>query len=255
MVIKSAFKIAILEIKNIYSKSIFGVLWFFINPLLFFGAYYFFCVEILGFKVLDMNKMDSFFYIAFGLSSFLFFSYSLLPACSGLIGSLDLFKNTSYDPFAYVLKYIFLALFSYIPIITLCVIIKSIFISYIGFWFILAFVYYLFLYVIFMLSIVLLASGISVFFRDLVNILQLVVYSIMFISPFGIRGIQLEQKSMIAYYFNPLNYFIVPFQEIIFFKSLPSLSSIIITTIAVIMLYLLSVRFFNTVKVYMSDHA
>ena len=255
MLIKSAIKVSFLDIKSMYSKSILGVFWFFFNPILFFMSYYFFCVEMMGFQINGLSKMDSFLYITLGLSSFLFLSNALLPACNGLVGSLDLFKNTSYDPVSFLIKFIFLSLFTYIPLLTLCISGKFLFLSTISAYSFLLFIIYLSIFILFVASLVFLFSGISVFIRDFLNILQCVIYCIMFVSPFGMRGNALVEKSAFIYYLNPINYFIVPFQDIIFYDSPPPLERTLILAAVVLLLFYISKKFFDAVKVYMSDHA
>lgn len=189
------------------------ILYYFLYLIIFFSVY------MLGSLQEGLDRYSSFLFISINLSTFLIFSNSTITASNSFIGSLELFRGSSYSPFLFIIKYIVIACATYIPIITIAFVLR--------FWFytdftLLATIYVFLIYVlliVFVVSITLIVSALSIVIRDLLNILQWSMFCLMFISPLGFRGDILYTKSKALYYLNPLNYFFIPIQRVFFAKA------------------------------------
>lgn len=189
-----------------YRGSILGFLWSFLNPFLIIITISF----VFG-NLFNKPLFDYFLLVSAGMIPWLIFSNSLTMGCRSLINNESVLRKLYVPKFLFPLSSCVSIFIEYILIIIFFIA----FVSYVnGFNYSYLFVFLtLSLYFIFIFSVVLSISVLTVFFRDLENIIVALVQVLFFLTPILYDKTSLLKGLDTLVLINPLTYFIEGFKN------------------------------------------
>jgi len=203
------------DIKTKYAGSILGYFWLLFFPVLFLSMYAF--VYIMIFKV-RLNMLSPYEYVLVifsGLIPFLSFSESLGRGVQAVTANANLIKNTLFPieliPIQITLSSQVLQLVGFLGITVILLLLNKLDITI----FLLPIVWIL--QIIFTIGILWILSALNVFFRDISNIIPIIVLMLMMISPIAYTEDMIPENLRVILHLNPLYYLIILYQKILIF--------------------------------------
>lgn len=210
------------ELRGRYKGSVLGFLWTFINPLLQLVVYTF------VFSVIMPSTLDKYYLHLFvGLVPWLFFSGSITGGCVSILTQKDMVKKIYFPreimPISYVTSGFVNMLFCFI------VIFAVILFSGVGFNFnaILCLPVVMIVEYIMSLGCAMLASALTVYFRDLEYILGIVTMAWMYFTPVLYPLDMVPEGLQPLYNLNPMTPVITAYRDILYYRQLPQFSTLI----------------------------
>lgn len=232
------------EIRGRYMGTMLGIAWTIAYPFLFLGLYASVYGAILGVRVANMTPYDYILLIFSGLIPFIGFSEALTMTTHSVVANKSLLKNTLFPIELLPIK----------AVLASCV---SMLVGFIGLvialWvhghfgpsqFLL--VYVVVLQITFTIGLGWILSALNVFFRDLGQVIGIMVLFLMIISPIGYTSDMIPQKLKLLAYANPLYYFIELYRQALFGGV--SLIMLIGFSLASIAIFVLGHMFFVRLK-------
>lgn len=210
------------DLRGRYKGSVLGFLWTFINPLLQLAVY------TLVFSILLRNNIDKYYLFLFvALVPWIFFSGSLTTGSVSILSQKDMVKKIYFPrevlPISYVTSCFVNMLFSFIIIFVV------VFISGTGFSLralaLLPFV--MIVEYIFALGVTFLSSAITVYFRDLEHILGIISMAWLYLTPIMYSVDIIPDKYLTLFMLNPMTPIIVAYRDIIYYKQVPQISTLL----------------------------
>lgn len=190
------------DFKTKYKRSVLGVFWSFLNPLLTMSVQYIVFSTIFKSDIFNYPA-----YLLIGVVTFNFFSESCGMALGSIIGNASLITKVYMPKYIYPLTRVLSSMInlgiSLIPLLIVCVFTgvqfqKSMILS----------IYFLLCVVIFSLGLGLVLSSSMVFFRDTQFLWSVLVMIWMYLTPLFYPESILPEKFKIVLYCNPLYHFI-----------------------------------------------
>ncbi|ADU91935.1 Wzm family protein [Taylorella equigenitalis 14/56] len=245
------FNTTLRELQSRNAGSILGVFWLVIYPVLFLAMYAFIYLMVFKIRLAIMSPYEYVMLIFCGLIPFLSFAESLSRGVGAVTSNSSLIKNTLFP----------------IELIPVNVVLSSKVILLVGFLMLLGVMiyfhkvgYYYFylplvilLQILFTIGVTWIISALNVFFRDLGQIISLVVLMLMMISPIAYTEDMIPQELKSVLYVNPLYYLIVLYQKIFMFNSIDYKLLGIFAAIALVT-FIIGYYFFIKLKGVFSDY-
>jgi lipopolysaccharide transport system permease protein len=239
------------DIKTKNAGSALGYAWLVLYPLLFLGMYAIVYLMIFKVRLQVLSPYEYILLIFCGLIPFLSFSESLGRGVGAVSSNANLIKNTLFPiefiPVNIVLssQIILIIGFTVLSFITL----------YLGklgwnYWFI--FIVF-FDQILFTIGVVWILSACNVFFKDLGQIISVVILMLMMISPIAYTEDLIPEALRSMLYFNPLYYLIILYQKILIFNTL-DIKLLGIFTVLAFLHFVLGYYFFTKLKGVFSDY-
>jgi len=170
------------EIKGRFAGSMGGLLWNFIHPILMLVVYLFVFVYIFKMRVgSEAGAGTSVVYLIAGLFPWIMIAEGLSRGTSSLIENANLIQKTSFPVEILPAKAVIAPLFSYGIAILMLSAYKMIFSGSFAFFLILPFIFLL--QVIFTLGIAFFTATLTVFFRDVMQIMQVIINFWIYLTP------------------------------------------------------------------------
>lgn len=222
------------DLRGRYKGSALGFLWTFLNPLLQLVVY------SIVFSTIFRNNIEKFYlYLFIGLLPWMFFSSSLTVGSVSVISSKDMVKKIYFPrevlPIAYVTSSFVNMLLCFL-VVFIVMIIGGIDPNSTFHWTALLYLPIVMIveYVL-ALGFAMLASALTVYFRDLEHILGIITMAWMYATPilYDVRMIQniLVEKGMgnlmHLYMLNPMTPIIVAYHQILYYGQAPDLSTLL----------------------------
>lgn len=204
------------DLKSKNAGSMLGYLWLILYPVLFLGMYAF--VYLMIFKI-RLNVMSPYEYVLLifcGLIPFLSFAEALSRGVGAVTSNSNLIKNTLFPiefvPVNIVLSSQVLLIVGFSMLTIVMIYLEKVGLNYI-------FLIYVFvLQLLFTIGLVWILSAINVFFRDLGQIIGIIVLMLMMISPIAYTQDMIPESMRSFLYLNPLYYMIILYQKIFMFN-------------------------------------
>ncbi len=226
------------KVKN--EGSLLGILWYLLDPILFF-------VVILFVKGAISNSIIEKYpaYLFIGLILFNLFSSSTNSAIKSIQGNANLIKSTRINREVFVIsnviETIFEHFFELLILISILIFLK---INLIGLIFYpIIFIFYIF----FITGFSFILSVLGVYINDLKNIWPVITRILWFVTPI-FYNIKVEDYTMKIIGLNPIYYFIETVREILIYNNIPSIKNILIITIPSILILIIGIVFFEKNK-------
>ncbi|WP_037368662.1 ABC transporter permease [Selenomonas ruminantium] len=204
------------DIKKKYRRSVLGVVWSMLNPLLMM------IITAMVFSTLFRFNVENYvLYLLIGQVTFTFFSESTNFAMGSILENGSLIKKV------YVPKY----LFPFSRVVSSCVnllftipaiIIMMVYTGQIPDWHIITFLLPLLLMLIFCLGVGLILSAGVVYFRDMFHLYGVVLTGLNYATPIFYPEQIVPQEYRFLLDYNPLYYFVRSFREVLYSGGMPS---------------------------------
>lgn len=207
------------DLKTKNAGSILGVAWLVFYPVIFLALYAF--IYLMVFKV-RLNMLSPYEYVMLifaGLIPFLSFAEALGRGVNAVTSNSNLIRNTLF-PIEFIPVNIVISsqVILFVGFIMLTVALASI--NKIG-WHLLYVPLVMVIQFIFTLGVVWIISSLNVFFKDLGQVISLIVLMLMMISPIAYTEDMIPETLRGFLYFNPLYYLIIIYQNLFLFNNFP----------------------------------
>jgi ABC-type polysaccharide/polyol phosphate export permease len=207
------FNLAKNDFWNKYASSQLGIFWAFVQPLLTVLVYWF--VFQVGFRVVPVDNVPYLLWLLCGLVPWFFFSEALINSTNSLLEYSYLVKKVVFKisilPIVKIISSLFVHLF-------FLIFIEYVFIFY-GFIptvYNIQIVYYLFCMISLLVSLTYLTSSVVIFFRDLSQIIAIVMQFGVWLTPIMWRPEMFSDKYQNIFKINPLYYITEGYRDSLF---------------------------------------
>lgn len=223
-----------------YKKSILGFLWSFIDPLIQLGVYTFL------FTIIMPTGIPNFHICLFvALVPWLFISACLTGGCMCIVGQQDMIKKIYFPrevlPISFVTAQLVNMLFSFI-IVFFVLIISGYALSWKA---MLLFPLVVVMEYILALGITFLASAITVYLRDMQQVLGALSLILMYASPIIYTLELVPQQYRLIYMINPITRVIIAYRDILYYGRVPELSNMLFGFIESIIILVIGILVFK----------
>ena len=206
------------DLKSKNAGSILGVFWLVLYPIIFLGMYAFVYLMVFKIRLHIMSPIEYVLLIFCGLIPFLSFSEALGRGVNAVTSNSNLIKNTLF-PIEFVPVNIVLSSQVLLLVGFSLLFVVMIYLHKIG-WSYLFLPYIIILQILFTIGIVWFISAINVFFKDLGQIISIIILMLMMISPIAYTEDMIPESLRIVLYINPLYYMIILYQKIFMFDTI-----------------------------------
>jgi lipopolysaccharide transport system permease protein len=239
------------DVKTKNAGSALGYAWLLLYPLLFLGMYAIVYLMIFKIRLEVLSPYEYVLLIFCGLIPFLSFAEALSRGVTAVSSNANLIKNTLF-PIEFIPINIVLSsqVILFVGFIILSLI--TLFMGNLGwnYWFIFI---VLFEQLLFTIGLVWILSAVNVFFKDLGQIISIIILMLMMISPIAYTEDMIPEGLRVVLYFNPLYYLILLYQKILMFNQI-DWKLLSIFTILSIAHFVLGYYFFTKLKGVFSDY-
>ncbi len=228
-----------------YKKSFLGFAWSFIDPLIQLFVYTFLFTVIMPTGIPDFHIC-----LFVALVPWLFFSTCLTGGCMSIVGQQDMIKKIYFPrevlPISFVSAQFVNMLLSFIIVFVV------LFVSGYGLNFkaILMFPLIVIMEYILVLGITFLFSSITVYFRDMQQVLGALSLILMYASPVIYTLDLVPQQYRVYYMLNPMTRVIVAYRDILYYRRFPELSNIALGFAESIFILIIGVMVFRKLNKY-----
>lgn len=222
------------ELRGRYKGSVLGFLWTFVNPLLQLSVY-----TIVFSNIIRMNIEKYYLFLFVALIPWIFFQSSLTSGSSCVLNQKDMVKKIYFPrevlPIAHVTTNFVNMILCFVVIFAVLAFsgIKPHFIAILYLPIIMLVEYIL------SLGIALLASSITVYFRDLEHILGIVGMAWMYLTPIMYSLDFVPENIVPMFMANPMTPIIIAYRDILYYSRVPELGTLIHAfALGIIMLFI-----------------
>ena len=232
-------ELVVRDIKIKYKRSILGLMWSILNPLLMMT------VMTIVFSTLFKSDIENFpIYLLSGQVIFSFFSEATNMSMTSILGNGGLIKKVYIPKYIFPLSKVLFALvnflFSLIAVVIVAIITRLHISSSI-----LLFPLSIFYIFIFALGVGLILASYAVFFRDLLHLYGILLLTWTYFTPIFYPIKIIPQNFMFIIKLNPMYYFITHFRKVLLYGEVPSLKlnliclffSLFILSVGVVVFY------------------
>lgn len=241
------------EVRRKYAGSAFGMAWLVLMPLMFLGFYSLVYLTVFKVKPVGMEPADYVLFIYVGLMPFLSFSESISSGAGALATNRAVLLNTVFPAELIPLRTVLAAQTTFLVGIVIAVFWAGIE-GRLTVWTTLLPLYVV-AQIMFLTGLAWLFAPAYLVFRDLGQILNFVVLGLMVISPIAYRADSLSPQVRALVEFNPLYYFLVGYQSIIFDGKPPPADTLAIALAGSAGMFMFGHWFCSRVKTIVADYA
>lgn len=244
-----------IDIRNRYLGTVLGFAWAVLNPILSTGIYSFVIVFVFRARLsADSTPLDYIVFILSGLIPWLAFQEGIFSATNSVVSNSNIVKNLPFPVEIFPLSGVLSSLFSLGVGLVLVFIGLLISGRPLG-WPLLFLPVAIFLQIYFALGFGFFLASLSVFVRDVSQLLTYFFMLVLYMSPvmYDISMMPLSVLSTISLY-NPVYHFIAMYRNIFYNNRLPDLAGCLYLFAISSVLLLAGYRFFRRTKAYFSDY-
>lgn len=236
------------DLRGRYKGSVLGFLWTFINPLLQLAVY------TIVFSIILPSSIDKYYlYLFVGLIPWIFFSSSITVGSSCIVAQKDLVKKIYFPrqviPISYVTSCFVNMLLCFI-VIFIVVIFSGVGINPIA---LLCLPVIMIVEYILALGMAMLASAVTVYFRDLEHILGIVTMAWMYLTPIMYDKAIIPKKLLPVFNINPMTHVIECYRAVLYEKKIPELGSLLSALLLGILFLVLGFFVFNKLQKHFAE--
>lgn len=240
------------ELRSRYAGSVLGILWAVLGPwslLILYSVIYLFIFRI---KVEGLSALEYVFFVFSGLVPFFMTAESVSLGVTSVISNKAVLENTVFPIDLAPPKAVLLgqaAMIAGMPI----VIIGSLVIGN-GSWTMLLLPVLWALHLLALSGLVWCLSLLNVVFRDLQNLIAVVLMALLIASPFAYTPDMVPNGLRPIILFNPLAYYVIAYQDILIFGRIPPLPNIVFVVVFSVGMFLVGSWFFSRAKPVIIDY-
>lgn len=231
------------DLRGRYKGSVLGFLWTFLNPLLQLGVY-----TLVFSYILRAGIEDFYLFLFVALVPWLFFATCLQGGASCILAQQDMVKKIYFPrevlPVSFVVSQFINMLLTFIVIFAVLILsghgINIQAVVYLPIIMIVEFVL--------ALGITMLVSSLTVYFRDLEYILGIVTMAWMYLTPVLYSSDMVPEQLRTFFMLNPMTSIILAYRDILYYKQVPELSTLIQATVLGVVVLIAGVFVFSKLK-------
>lgn len=210
------------DLRGRYKGSVLGFLWTFINPLLQLVVY----TVVFSF-ILKSNIERYYLYLFVALIPWIFFSSSLTVGASSVVAQKDLIKKIYFPRMVIPISYVTSCFVN--MLLCFIVIFAVIICTGVGFNFaaLLTLPIIMIVEYILALGMAMLASAVTVYFRDLEHILGIISMMWMYMTPIMYDKSIVPERLLPVFNLNPMTHVIECYRTVLYNKAMPDLSTLL----------------------------
>lgn len=231
------------DLRGRYKGSILGFLWTFLNPLLQL------CVYTLVFSVIMRNDIEDYYLFLFvALIPWIFFSTCLSGGASCILSQQDMVKKIYFPrevlPVAFTTSQFINMLLSFV------VVFAALLVSGRGFnpSALLCLPLIMLVEYILALGFAMICSAITVYIRDMEYILAIVTMAWQYMTPILYPVDWVPEELLGIFYLNPMTPVIVAYRDILYYKQIPELGTLVHAAVFGIALLFIGIKAFDNLK-------
>ena len=222
-----------------YRKSILGLLWTLINPLIQLIVY-----VVLFQYIFDITIENYPIYLFIGIMGWNLFSVSLTAGTGSIVRNSGMVKKIYFPKEVLPIAILIGNVINYI--LTLPITILGLYISGIGLtWHILLLPIILIVQFIFTYSLTLIFAGLNVFARDIEQLLNNLLFVWMYITPVVFSIDMVPNALKIIFYLNPMLYIINAYRDLLYYNKCFDIKAILIVLVVSLILVIIAQFIFN----------
>ena len=236
------------DLRGRYKGSALGFLWTFINPLLQLGVY------TIVFSVILRNGIQDFYLFLFvALIPWIFFSGCLTGGSGCIRAQGDMVKKIYFPreiiPLSFVITQFINMMLSLLVVLAVLILsgkgISPVALLYLPIIMIVEF--------LIALGVTMLLSGITVYFRDMEYFIGIFAMLWQFLTPI-MYGVDMIPEALLPiFYLNPMTPVIVAYRDILYYKQIPQLSTLISAALFGIVISILGIKLFGKLKKHFAE--
>lgn len=231
------------DLRGRYKGSVLGFLWTFINPLLQLAVY------TMVFSVILRAGIDKYYLFLFvALIPWMFFSNSLAGGAGLIIQEKNLVTKIYFPrevlPIAFVTSNFVNMLYSFL-IVLAAVLLFGDHMNFVA-WFYLPLI--MAVEYIFALGCALIASAVTVYFRDLQHILGILVMAWQFLTPVMYSIDMVPAELMTVFLMNPMTTIIMAYRDVLYYGRIPEISTLFIPLVISVCVLLIGAVVFRKLQ-------
>lgn len=231
------------DLRGRYKGSVLGFLWTFLNPLLQLGVY-----TLVFSYILRAGIEDFYLFLFVALVPWLFFATCLQGGASCILAQQDMVKKIYFPrevlPVSFVVSQFINMLLTFIVIFAVLILsghgINIQAVVYLPIIMIVEFVL--------ALGITMLVSSLTVYFRDLEYILGIVTMAWMYLTPVLYSSDMVPEQLRTFFMLNPMTSIILAYRDILYYKQVPELSTLIQATVLGVVVLIVGIFVFSKLK-------
>ncbi len=248
---KILFSTITIDIKSRYAGSFLGCFWLILYPFMFLITYAVVYIFIFKVRLKILSPYEYVLLIFAGLIPFLSFSEAITRGVTAVTSNVNLIKNTLF-PIEFIPLNISISSQINQMIGFLLLILALIFMKKVSWMIVFIFPVWM-MQILFTAGISWFVSALNVFFKDIGNIIPLLIIITMLISPIAYTEDMIPSRLKTLLYFNPLYYMVILYQKIFIFNQFDLKLFVIFSVISIIVFYF-GYSFFSRLKGAFSDH-
>ncbi|MBQ7027386.1 MAG: ABC transporter permease [Ruminococcus sp.] len=210
------------DLRGRYKGSVLGFLWTFINPLFQLIVY----TVVFSF-ILKTNIERYYLYLFVGLIPWIFFSSSITVGAASVVAQKDLIKKIYFPrmviPISYVTSCFVNMLLCFIVIFAV-IIFSGVGVNFLA---LLTLPVIMAVEYLLALGMALLASAVTVYFRDLEHILGIISMAWMYMTPIMYDKAIVPERLLPVFNLNPMTHVIGCYRDVLYHKQIPDLTSLL----------------------------
>ena len=210
------------DLRGRYKGSVLGFLWTFINPLFQLIVY----TVVFSF-ILKTNIERYYLYLFVGLIPWIFFSSSITVGAASVVSQKDLIKKIYFPrmviPISYVTSCFVNMLLCFIVIFAV-IIFSGVGVNFLA---LLTLPVIMAVEYLLALGMALLASAVTVYFRDLEHILGIISMAWMYMTPIMYDKAIVPERLLPVFNLNPMTHVIECYRDVLYHKQIPDLTSLL----------------------------
>jgi len=205
------------DLKLKYRDSVLGFVWSLANPLLLILVYGFVFTRMLRVGIPNFP-----YFLIVGILPWNFFAQSMMMSTGSILENGNLIKKISIPMEVLPIATVFFNLVQYFLVLAVFLPMAILYFRIPFSWSLLGFVPILVLHILFTLGVSFLISSATVFYRDVRHFTEVLLMLLFWLTPivYDIHTIPESMRRVI--YFNPLSFFIIAYQEVLYRQVLPS---------------------------------
>lgn len=211
------------DLRGRYKGSLLGVLWNFVNPLCQILVY------IMVFSVIFPSNLENYYvYLVSGMIPWFFFSESLAQGAGCIVYQADMTKKIYFPrevlPITTVSSRFINMLLSFI-VVFLVVLVSGVGVGTSVVWLPLVMI----VEYIMTLGLTLVASAVTVYFRDIEHIISVILMAWIWITPIMYSADTVPEEFRGVLYLNPMTSIIEAYHDILYYKTAPVLNDLLLS--------------------------
>jgi lipopolysaccharide transport system permease protein len=217
-------RVSLSELRSRYAGSLFGLGWAVLSPLFIISIYAVIYLVVFRVRVPSMSSFQYVLFIFSGLIPFLMTSDSLGNGVGSVVVNRAVLSNTVFPVDIVPVKSVILAQTS--MVVGMVVIVSAVALTGSLSWSILLLPVLWLLHMMALVGILWFISLINLIFRDLQNMVGLVVMVLMVASPIAYTPDMVPDALKMLILLNPFAYFVIAYQQVIVLGTLPSIGNL-----------------------------